>query len=294
MAQNHNPESENAQPVLSQDSPKSKTSLLQEQDKDNAVNKVFRFVTNQFFWAVLGIVVSILSLAGHVSIKTAVVSLIFVSVIIVFIKAVKEWHYSRHSHRVFATIFLYTILLGGGVWFLYALVVYSKPVELRFAYLVPADETSPPSICPDIPPDAITIHYGNSSGFTTKNDLRLISVNKKPLVTAKRTNGGLLINLKLFDSEGNELATIIENKFVGKVADNLDIKSSDHSIDIFDKNNSHHIFHIRYLNRKAIEIFGVFNYPGKKFPLEIYENGGKVGGQGFSELCVEEGLGIGF
>lgn len=68
------------------------------------------------------------------------------------------------------------------------------------------------------------------------------------------------------------IATIVDNKFVGNVADNLDIQNTDpHTIDIFDKNDDRHIFHIRYLNDKAIKILGTFYYPNRKNPIDIDE-----------------------
>ncbi len=294
MVEHNKSEIENTQPILPQNNPEPKTSSPQLPVKESITNKVFNFIFNPYVGSVSGIIISTLSIGGYINMKTALFILILIGVIIVSWQSVKEWRNSRDFRRLIAVMFLYTILSGSGVECLYALMIYSKPVELRFAYLVPANEVSPSSNCPDISPDAIAVYVGNSVHYTTENDLRIISADTKPLVTAKKTTGGLLINLKLFDSKGKELATIVENNFVGEVADNLTIKDTEHSIDIFDKNNRKIIFHIRYLNHQAIEVFGTFNYPGKKTPLYIEENKAKINGGGLDNNCYKGGLGINF
>ncbi|MCA1625882.1 MAG: hypothetical protein LC768_05205 [Acidobacteria bacterium] len=171
------------------------------------------------------------------------------------------------------------------------------PIKLR-AYLVHANEPDPINPCGDIPPEAITIYYGSAASFTTGNNLRLIDVDDKPLISAKKTSSGLLISLRLFDSKGNEIATIVDNKFIGNVADNLEIRLDSHTIDIFDKDNDHLIFHIRYLNSKAIKILGTFYYPNRENLLDIDENRVLLPrGNKFGNVClggVGEATMIGF
>ncbi len=162
-----------------------------------------------------------------------------------------------------------------------------KPIEQKlFAYLVPDTALSPISACGIPPPAAITIYYGSDAGYTSGNNLKLISVDNTPLISAKRTSSGLLMSLKLFDNKGKVIANIVDNKFVGKLADNLAVNNTEHTLDIFDKNDDRLIFHFRYLNPKAMEILGVFYHPTKKLPLVIDENRALFpNGAEFSNYC---------
>jgi hypothetical protein len=154
-------------------------------------------------------------------------------------------------------------------------------------YLVHANLPNPDNM-PEMSPDAVVAHFGNCVGFTSGAILTIISIGGEPFLTAKQTNRGLLINLELFDKRGSKLATIVDNKFLGKVTDDLEIQSSDSStIDIFDKNDDYRlIFHIRYLNPKAIEILGVMYHPKLPSPLIIDENGITIFGSRVSNMCL--------
>jgi hypothetical protein len=154
-------------------------------------------------------------------------------------------------------------------------------------YLVHANLPNPGNM-PEMPPDAIVAHFGNCVGFTSGAILTIISIKGEPFLTAKQTNRGLLINLELFDKKGSKLATIVDNKFLGKVTDDLVIQSSDSStIDIFDKNDDYRlIFHIRYLNPQAIEILGDMYHPKLSSPLIIDEDGVTIFGARVSNMCI--------
>lgn len=154
------------------------------------------------------------------------------------------------------------------------------------AFLVPSNELMATSPCSDVPSNAMIVHYGDNASFSTEDKITLLAVDNNPTLTVLKTINGLLVNLTLYDDEGSEIATIKDNKFVGRVNNNLEARSSDaHSIDIFDKNNDRHIFHIRYLNPTTIDVSGVFYFPTRKLPLIIDETGVSAFGIGIKNVC---------
>jgi hypothetical protein len=142
-------------------------------------------------------------------------------------------------------------------------------------YLVPANQPNPVlKVAPNIPPEAMAIYFGNCVGWTSGEELGLIEIKGDSILTAKQTNRGLLINLKLYDKRGGIIATIVENRFLGQMSGDLEIQTSESSVDIFDKKSAYrHIFHIRYLNPKAMEVLGLFYHPAFKNPIIMDENG---------------------
>lgn len=168
-----------------------------------------------------------------------------------------------------------------------ALQQQKTPIEKKLrTFLVPSTESMATNPCPDVPSNAMIVHYGDNASYTTKNDITLLSVDDKPTLTVKKTINGLLVNLTLYGKDGNEIATIRDNKFVGKVNDNLDVQSPDpHSIDIFDNDNNQHLFHIRYLNPTTIDVSGVFYFPNRKLPLIIDKSGVSAFGYGIEKVC---------
>lgn len=154
-------------------------------------------------------------------------------------------------------------------------------------YLVHANLPNPDNM-PEMSADAVAVYFGDFVCVASGAILTIISIRDEPFLTVKQTNRGLLINLELFDKGGSKLATIIDNKFLGKVTDGLEIQTSDSStIDIFDKNDDYRlIFHIRYLNPKAIEILGVMYHPKLSSPLIIDENGVMFFDSRLSNMCI--------
>ncbi len=248
-------------PILSQNSSK------REQVKENLAHKILAGIDNPFYWVVAATVTAAMQIAGVVSMKTALYILIILGLVIIVRSSIKEWLFSKDSHRVFAIIFLSTILSGGVVGLLYALMVYFKPVEFHFANLVPANELTPDNRCGELSPNSIRVLFGGGVAGNTDNDntMKLISAFGEPLLTAKKLDNRIQISIELFNSESTSIAKIKDSVFVGERSENLDITSRDpHGLDIFDKTTRKLIFHIRYLNPQAIQILGEF-YTNRTF-----------------------------
>jgi hypothetical protein len=206
---------------------------------------------------------------------------------------VAVWRYNFFEHKTksfqqFANFSITAIIFIGlfVAWFYFQ---PNPPERKLLAFLVPANEPNPPSNCRETSSTTIAAYLGNSVGSTFRDEMTVISAGGEPLLAVKKTFGGLLINLKLYDSKGKEIANIVDNKFVGKVADNLDIQIIDaHSIAIYDKNNNTLLFHIRFLNNRTIKVLGRLYLPNRKSMLFIDEETMRIGSNKLNVSCFAD------
>lgn len=236
------------------------------------------------------------------------------------IDAAEIWPRSHWLALVVALIGIVALLLLDGGFSTKRIIVISGAIAVAFTviyFVAPESETpetevigtlqpgsddDPPNTCergnpsPPMPPDAWKIFVGNtviSIGKT--NEIPLIAVGKCKVLTIHRDDSGLSINADLFDSEGRLIASIKNNQFhalsgqhsrVERGHDLTNVKVTDGS--------GREILFVRYLNRSAVRVRGIFGCPGHTLvPVKDNEPLPNII-TGFSCIRAPEGMKIGW
>jgi hypothetical protein len=77
--------------------------------------------------------------------------------------------------------------------------------------LVPADEPDPP-IPPQcqIPLNALKVFLGDSVGYTTSNEVSVLTLGDTEVLSLRRTSNGIATNAKTFSEDGRIIAEVID------------------------------------------------------------------------------------
>lgn len=130
--------------------------------------------------------------------------------------------------------------------------------------LTPAHEQPPSSNC-SIPPTALKVFYGTNVAYCMPDSCDVVAgqrgTTKSPLITVRRVKAGLMLDARVFDKDGNIIASIVGDKphlnrnFVSDFN-----RPDEHSLWIKD-NHDEQILYIRLLNSNSLYLEGVFNMP---------------------------------
>lgn len=141
--------------------------------------------------------------------------------------------------------------------------------------LVPGDEPDPPlpascyAVHP-VPADALRVYLGGNAGYTTADQVTVLSVKGNDLLDLRRTPNGLAINAKTFSEDGKIIAEIIDNHFYINPNNSFRMSNPDsHSIVVYDL-RARKVLDIRYMNSHSVRVLGTFQVPGAA-PLIIDE-----------------------
>ncbi len=140
-------------------------------------------------------------------------------------------------------------------------------VEALKGLLVPADEPDPPlpescyRVHP-VPPDALRVYLGGNAGYTTSDQVTVLSVRGTDLLDLRRTPNGLAINAKTFSEDGKIIAEIIDNRFYINPNNFFRMEKPDsHSIIVYDTHDRK-VLDVRYVNSHSVKVLGIFQVPG--------------------------------
>ncbi len=155
-------------------------------------------------------------------------------------------------------------------------------VEALKGLLIPGDEPDPalPSSCyrvHPVPPDALRVYLGGDAGYTTADQVTVLTVRGTDLLALRRTSKGLAINAKTFSEDGKIIAEIIDNRFYINPNNFFKmVRPDSHSITVYDLRNRK-VLDIRFINSHSVKVLGIFQLPGVA-PVIIDEAQLSVGG----------------
>ncbi len=141
--------------------------------------------------------------------------------------------------------------------------------------LTPAHEESPKNTCPfkavlDGEPKPLMVLYGSNVASCQTESCVIVAgdtfVNNRvadivPLITIHKVKSGLLLDIRVFDKDGNINANIVDNRphlnrnFVSDFN-----RPDEHSLWVKD-NHDHLVLSVRLLNSNSLRIEGIFNLP---------------------------------
>lgn len=133
--------------------------------------------------------------------------------------------------------------------------------------LSPGSEPDPPlpESCyrlHQVPPEALRVYLGGNAGYTTADEVTVLSVKGKDLLDVRRTTKGLAVNAKTFSEDGKIIAEIIDNRFYINQGNVFRMERPDtHSIAIYDVKDRK-VLDVRYLNSHSVRVLGIFQVPG--------------------------------
>jgi hypothetical protein len=139
-------------------------------------------------------------------------------------------------------------------------------VEALKGLLVPGDEPDPPlptSCQAPVPPNALRVYLGGSSaGYSTSDEITVLTVKGNDILDVRRTSKGLAINAKTFSEDGKIIAEIVDNQFYINPNNFFRMDKPDsHSILVYDL-RGRKVLDIRYINPHSVRVTGIFQVPG--------------------------------
>ena len=160
------------------------------------------------------------------------------------------------------------------------------------AWLVPANDPSPPNPCSDIPKNALAVYLGSNlmTFFNNQSHVYVLVAKGKPLIALdKNPDGKVALTMEIYDETEHIVVEIKKNEF--RVAHPPAIfkkESKDKSsLVVVIPYHNKEVLNLRYLNPTAIQIRGSFRYPGVP-PIEIDEQGTlRSMGLTFRRTCVQ-------
>lgn len=119
--------------------------------------------------------------------------------------------------------------------------------------LMPANDPLPPSVCQNVPDNALLIYLGGFTSFTTAFPHTVIEIDKQPrLIIDKDKDGSIAVSVDIFGSDGKIIAELNNNEFTINEHNYFKILRKDRSsLAIFD-DRKNEVLSVRYLNPKAI------------------------------------------
>jgi hypothetical protein len=169
------------------------------------------------------------------------------------------------------TIIGFCVVFYALAWIVYQLVGPNLPEETdREVYLMPGNKPSPFSACAggagsSQPPDGSIAFFVGSNEFWSTHDgeYDVITIDGMPLVTMKKSDGGLLFSVDVFNAEKKIVAKIRNNKSI-LIPKNYSYKdrSTDRSTLTLHDDYDKEILYVEYLNKSAVLLKGVFTGPG--------------------------------
>lgn len=137
--------------------------------------------------------------------------------------------------------------------------------------LTPAHEESPSSDCSagegphSIPPTALKVFYGTNVAYCMPDGCDIVAGRRgtttSPLITVRKVKAGILLDVRVFDKDGNIIASIVGDKphlnrnFVSDFN-----RPDEHSLWIKD-NHDEQVLYVKLLNSNSIYLEGIFNLP---------------------------------
>jgi hypothetical protein len=107
----------------------------------------------------------------------------------------------------------------------------------------------------------------------------------EPMLEVAEKDGGLLVSAKVFDRDGKIIAKIIDNEFFLNRNNMFRADRPDKStLEVFDQYDKRVLF-VRYLNKRAIAIFGEFYHPDAG-RISINEKAVVRNGMAVSNSCL--------
>jgi hypothetical protein len=137
--------------------------------------------------------------------------------------------------------------------------------------LTPAHEEPPSSKCSvgdgpfSIPPTALRVFYGTNVAYCMPDGCDVVAGRRgtttSPLITVRKVKTGILLDVRVFDKDGNIIASIVGDKphlnrnFVSDFN-----RPDEHSLWIKD-NHDEQVLYVKLLNSTTLYLEGVFNLP---------------------------------
>ncbi len=150
--------------------------------------------------------------------------------------------------------------------------------------LLPANAPLPPSICGNIPAGAMMLFFGNSAAYTEQFPHTVIRVRGEEIISLDKEGDGVALNSKLYSPDGRIVAEIRKNEFFLNPNNYFRKERPDrHSLIVYDQRGTK-VLSIRFLNRQAIKLLGIFSHVGSP-PVVINESVQQIGGLTLSNTC---------
>jgi hypothetical protein len=150
------------------------------------------------------------------------------------------------------------VLIGAAAaLFLNTKVLVESPTE---GVLIPANDPTPPSPQPSyqIPGNALLLFLGDSLAYGTGTSMTVIRIGDKEMLKIRRTDRGLLVTAQVFSADGRIVAEIRDNQFeINRNNFFRRARPDKHTLIVYDQQNTE-VLNIRFLNRSAIQILGIF------------------------------------
>jgi len=140
--------------------------------------------------------------------------------------------------------------------------------EIYFGHITPGSEPDPVA---NIPPNALTIMFGNNVGvFMRKDQTYIFADQDHPLISIGfDSNGVMLLNADVFNSKNNQVVHI-ENSIIRSSLKYAfhPIQDDSHTLLVYDFNNIQ-VLSVDYMNADTIRISGRFYIKGYSEPFII-------------------------
>ena len=164
--------------------------------------------------------------------------------------------------------------------------------EAPSGVLRPANETSPPTSCPQIPKDAIILLLGASTAYTTASHSTVLKVAGEDLLSIDRQEGGITVSATLYSQDRKVVAKIRDNVFEVNPSSYFQREPSDRHTLIVSDHEGQRVLNVRHINSSAIKILGKFHTA--KGVVQIGEDVALLPGLGtLSRFCFGNNGGVG-
>jgi hypothetical protein len=151
--------------------------------------------------------------------------------------------------------------------------------------LVPAHDVIAPSHC-SIPRGATTIHLGSDIAYVVDFPSTILQMHGEPIIVADMLDGDLVLSvLRVFDDRNDIITRIDADGFW--VNPTARIKKPDASTLVVYDHLDNEILRLRFMNRNAISIEGIFRSPGQA-PITIDHDVMHVGVLSLRDSCAGE------
>lgn len=180
-------------------------------------------------------------------------------------KALTRYDQARHQYWLHLIGQTLLALIVTGV-FLFWVRSEQTAYELQQleGWLKPLDLPTPPNPCDGYAPsEAVKILVGSMASFITEFPSTILMIKEEPILVLDRNkNGEIAVTMDIYDEQDNIVVAINKNKFTLN-NDIFDHPREDHgSLKVVLKKRKEKVLNIRYLNKRAIQIEGVFRHPG--------------------------------
>lgn len=138
--------------------------------------------------------------------------------------------------------------------------------------------------CPQVPRNAVALHFGNSTSYTTDFPHTVLAIGGKSVLSLDRKDGSLTVSAKILSEDMRIIAELRENRFYINPNNYFRRERPDpHTLVVYDQ-QGRQVLNVRYMNKRSIKILGSFHSPGRP-SIVIQEDHQVIGGLMMSRNC---------